>query len=376
LLESLICQGAQSQFMTVQNRQSRVKMSDVARESGVSLSTVSMVLANKPGLPAETRMKVLSVARSMGYAPRRTGLVVPTVSPLRTVGVVTRTRLNEVPINDHFYALVMGGIEAACRQNNLSMLYSTVHSDVHNHPLEVPRLLQSGGADGLLLVGIYLDQSLCNKINESQLPVVLVDSYAECDQFDNVVSDNFKGAYQATCHLIEKGHRKIGFIGGAANSYPSFAERRRGYSQALRDHQISDAFFVDCISNRDEAVEAARDLLGNHPELTALVGVNDFVAIAAMHVAVELGRRVGDDLSIIGYDDILLSESVIPRLTTMQVDKLAMGRTSVQLLINRVAQPDLAHITATMNTRLIERNSVKAISAGIHMPMEALPRQN
>jgi len=351
-------------------------MADVARESGVSLSTVSMVFGNKPGLPAETRMKVLAAARSLGYSPRRAGLAASVAGALRTVGVVTRTRLNEIPRNDHFYSLVIAGIETACRQNNLAMLYSTVHSDLENRPLEVPRLLQEGGADGLLLVGIYLDRNLCKTVNQSQLPIVLVDSYAECDEFDNVVSDNFKGAYQATCHLIEKGHRNIGFIGGAANSYPSFAERRRGYSQALHDHQICEAFFADCISEREEAIEAARGLLGSHPELTALVGVNDFVAITAMHVAVELGRRIGDDLSIIGYDDILLSESVIPQLTTMQVDKLAMGRTAVQLLVNRVAQPDLARITATMNTRLIVRNSIKAIPVGIQMPVETSPRQN
>ena len=365
----------QSTFMS-QTRRARVNMADVARESGVSLSTVSMVFGHKPGLPVETRTKVLNAAKSLGYSPRSTStssLPVARPGTLRTIGVVMRARLNELPRNDHFYSVVFAGIEGACRDNNLVLLYTTVYSDLENRPLEIPRLLKECGADGLLLVGLYIDEGLYKLIKHTRMPVVLVDSYAEYADFDNVVSDNFNGAYQATCYLIEKGHHKIGFVGGSEHTYPSFSERRRGYLQALRDYQISEAFFADCSSDRDDAVNAIRHLLGEHHELTALVGVNDFVAIIAMHVALELGRRVGDDLSIIGYDDILLAESVIPPLTTMQVDKLAMGRTAVQLLINRAAQPDLARITATMGAHLIERNSIQPLPAGIQVPIGGLP---
>ena len=350
-------------------------MADVARESGVSLSTVSIVFSDKPGLPSETRLRVLNAARRLGYNPRRT-TTFNQMGLLRTVGLVMRTRSDEIPRSDHFYSHVVAGIESACRQNNLNLLYATMCVDPDLRPVELPGLIENGGADGLLLLGVRVDEMLCQMLDQCALPVVLVDSYQDRDEhtYDQILSDNEQGAYQATQYLIEKGHRKLGFIGGSANtSYPSFDSRRKGFARALRDYQIEEAIFVDCRSDRDEAIAAARELLSQHPELTALVGVNDFIAITAMHVVVERGRRVGGDLAIIGFDDILLSESVIPPLTTMQVDKIAMGRLAVCMLMNRSEQPNSARATLTLHPRLIERNSVMAVPASIALSVAGLP---
>lgn len=355
-----------------ENRRARVNMADVARESGVSLSTVSIVFSDKPGLPSETRLRVLDAARRLGYNPRRYTSA-NQIGPLRTVGLVMRsTKSDEIPRSDHFYSHVVAGIESACRQNNLNLLYATINVDLELRPVELPGLVKNGGADGLLLVGVRVDDKLRRTLDQCAVPVILVDSYQEKDEhtFDQVLSDNDQGAYQATQYLIGKGHRKIGFIGGSADTYPSFELRRKGFTRALRDHQIDEPFFADCHSDRDEAIEAARKLLSYHPEVTALVGVNDYIAIAAMHVAVELSRRVGGDLAIIGFDDILLSESVIPPLTTMQVDKIAMGRMAVNLLMNRSEQPNSAHATLILHPRLIERNSVMAVTASTPLSVE------
>lgn len=361
----------------VENLRSRVKMADVARESGVSLSTVSIVFSDKPGLPSETRLRVLNAARRLGYNPRRSTSF-NQMGLLRTVGLVMRTRSDEIPRSDHFYSHVVAGIESACRQNNLNLLYATICVDSDLRPVELPGLIENGGADGLLLLGVRVDEMLHQMLHQSALPVVLVDSYQDRDEhtYDQILSDNEQGAYQATQYLIEKGHRKLAFIGGSAHTYPSFDARRKGFARALRDTQIEEAIYVDCRSDRDEAIAAARQLLSRHPELTALVGVNDFIAITAMHVAVERGRRVGGDLAIIGFDDILLSESVIPPLTTMQVDKLAMGRMAVCMLMNRSEQPNSARATLTLHPRLIERNSVMAVPASIALPVAELPVLN
>jgi LacI family transcriptional regulator len=342
----------------VQNRRARVNMANVARESGVSLSTVSMVFSDKPGLPAETRQRVLNTARILGYNPRRISTSGPT-GTLRTVGLLVKSQFNEIPRSDQFYSLVLSGIEAACRARGLSLMYATMSTDVYNHPLEIPALMENGGADGLLLVGVLIDADLAKMLNQRGTPVILVDSYSEGMDFDCVVSDNQAGTYQATQYLIDNGHRKIGFLGGSEDAFPSFAERRRGYLKAMQDNQICETHIADCLSRREDAIEAARALLLAHPDLTALVGVNDFVAITAMHVAKELGRHVGEDLSLIGYDDILLSESVIPPLTTMQVDKHIMGQMAVQLLANRVEQPDSGRVTITIHPGLVERHSVR-----------------
>jgi len=238
-----------------------------------------------------------------------------------------------------------------------------MNTDLDNYALEIPSLIDNDSADGLLLAGMMVDENLSKLLKQTGKPVVLVDAYTDGSEYDSIISDNENGAFQATQYLIEKGHRKIGFIGGSDTGFPSFTDRRRGYRRALQEHQIQESVLVDCYSRREDSIDAARTLLLEHPELTALVGANDFIAINAMIAANHLGRRVGEDLSIIGFDDILMSESVIPSLTTMQIDKTAMGRLSVQILLNREEEPKSGRITVVVHPRLIERNSVKCIQS-------------
>jgi len=351
-----------------QNRSSRVNMADVAHESGVSLSTVSMVFSDKPGLPAETRQRVMKAARKLGYNPRRTQTTNPK-GILQTVGLVIKSQFNEIPRSDQFYSQVVAGIEQGCRQHHLNLMYATMNTDLDNYALEIPSLIENDSVDGLLLVGMMVDENLNKILKQSGKPVVLVDSYSDCRDYDAVISDNEHGAFLATEYLIEKGHRKIGFIGGSDTGFPSFMDRRRGYRKALRERQIPQSFFADCYSRREDSIDAARTLLLEHPDLTALVGANDFIAINAMVAANHLGRRVGEDLSIVGFDDILMAESVIPSLTTMLIDKTVMGRMSVQILLNREEDTKSGRITVVVHPRLVERNSVKRI------PSEPLPVQ-
>jgi LacI family transcriptional regulator len=332
-------------------------MADVARESGVSLSTVSMVFSDKPGLPAETRQRVLNTARALGYNLRR--VQTNAAGTVRTITLLNKSQFNDIPRSDQFYSYVVAGTEAACRQRGINLVYATMNTDMDNRALEIPDLLEHGHIGGLLLVGAWLDTALVKLLNRRGISTVLVDSYCDCYNYDSVVSNNVGGAYQATEYLIQKGHRKIGFVGGFNQGFHSFRERRLGYQKALQDHQISEVFFANCYSKRENAIEVTHKLLLEHPDLTALVGANDFIAISMMHVANELGKRVGEDISLIGFDDIVLSESVIPPLTTMQVDKVAMGKAAVDLLIRRVENPDASTMTITIHPRLVERSSVK-----------------
>ncbi|HZY42421.1 MAG TPA: substrate-binding domain-containing protein, partial [Anaerolineae bacterium] len=171
----------------------------------------------------------------------------------------------------------------------------------------------------------------------------------------------FQGAYRAVSYLIEHGHRHIGLVGTGRRAYPSIFERRRGYLEALQDHGIAETYFADCILQPDEAHHCAKELLSRNPQITAMFGANDRVTIAAMHAATELGRRIPDDLSFVGFDDIDLAHLVVPALTTMQVDKISLGRLAVQTLLNRVQMPALPPTVTALRTRLIERQSVKDI---------------
>ena len=341
----------------------KVTMSDIARGSGLSLSTVSLVLNDKPGLPLETRLKVMNVARQLGYPVRSTPIPRPT--SLSTIGMLVKRSLGDEapPSTNIFFSHVIAGIEAACRRENISMMYSSLLVDEHNNSLEIPRLINENGIEGLLLVGNFVDERLSAALLQRNIPTVLVDAYCCTSQYDSVVTDNQEGAYKAVEYLVQKGHRHIAFLGSFADTRLSFRYRREGYNQALADFGIPDRYYGDCAHNDREAIVATtRSLLNENPQITAILGCNDQVSLISMHGILEVGKRVPNDISIIGFDNSSNADISIPPLTTMNIDKISMGRLAVQLLMNRAENPDQAIVTLFLHTHLIERQTVRAIT--------------
>jgi DNA-binding LacI/PurR family transcriptional regulator len=336
-------------------------MAQIAELSGVSLATVSLVLRDRPGVGPETRQRVLEVARELGYLPPK--LSAPYTPPLSSVGLILKADPLDVPQPNKFYSHVVAGIEQACRRQNINLLYATLPVDEDSYPLELPRILtEEDSTDGLLLVGAFVSEALGQVVERHSVPIVLVDAYAVADVYDAVLSDNRAGAYRAVSYLIERGHRQIGLVGYHPNAYPSIEERRDGYRQALADRGIADQYVAEChIINTEEIAQATAELLRRHPHITALFGVNDDVAIAVIETVRQLGRRVPEDLSVVGFDDIDLAGCVSPSLTTLHVDKVGMGRLAIQLLINRAERPEASPVKALICPRLVERQSVCSI---------------
>jgi LacI family transcriptional regulator len=305
---------------------------------------------------------VFDAARSLGYRKRQPSEAVPTRA-LRDIGVIVKARLYDKPEHNQFYAPVLAGIEAACRKQQINLLYATVPVDEDNHPQELPRMLLEDGLDGLLLIGAFVDATIARLMHRSPTPTVLVDAYAADNGYDSVVSDNFRGAYQAVAHLLQQGHRRIGVVGSMPGAYPSIEERRRGYLQALSDYGVTQPLFADSHIAHLEAAAAAVELLRRVPDITGLFCCNDLIAIEVMRAAQQLGRGVPDDLSIVGFDDIDLAAHVAPALTTMHVDKVSMGRMAVQLLAQRVEFRDASCVTAVLRPTLVERQSVRTVTA-------------
>jgi LacI family transcriptional regulator, galactose operon repressor len=340
----------------------RVTIEEIARQSGVSLATVSLVLRDKPGITEETRRRVIDTARSLGYQRRpQAGSVA--LLDLQQIGVIVKTRPDDQPQANPFYAPVLAGVEAMCRKSQINLLYATVPVDLDNHPLALPRMLLEDQIDGVLLVGAFVDHTIEHMLRQRNTPVVLVDAYATEQCYDAVVSDNFRGAYEAVSYLVQRGHHHIGMVGSLPNAYPSITERRRGYVQALVDHQISGRYFADSHIDMAEVAAATGDLLRREPQITALFCCNDATALSAMRAAQAGGWRTPEDLSIVGFDDIDLAAHVVPALTTMRVDKIGMGRLAVQLLANRAEFPNAACATVVLRPTLVERESVRGRSS-------------
>lgn len=341
----------------------KVNISDIARLSGVSVSTVSLVLNNKPGVSQETRARVLEVAAELGYSFK------PSTTqwknqPLATVGMLVKTDPDIPPQANPFYSKVIVGIEDACRRKGINLLFATLPVDENNRPVEVPQLLHNDMVDGLLMVGTYVDDTF-SLPNRRTPPIVLVDGYSDTGRYDTVVSDNFHAAYQAVEYLIEKGHRHIGLVGSDVNCYPSLQERRNGYLRALKENQIGEVFIANFNLNKSKGYQETVNLLTEHSKITALFCVNDDIASAALRAAQSLGKGVPEEISILGYDDTYIAANTHPALTTMHVDTVAMGRAAVHLLSLRLENPETARMTLTIHPWLVERESISRAPGAI-----------
>jgi LacI family transcriptional regulator len=337
----------------------RVTIGDVARASKTSVSTVSLVLRSKPGIGLDTRRRVLEAARALGYR-RQSPAAVSSGQATLNIGLILRARARTrdvaMPVVNPFYSWVVAGIDAAGRQQRLNLLYASLPVDQENRPLDLPRHLLDQTLDGVLLVGAFDDETIDEIAAGRSAPVVLVDAPARSHQYDAVVSDNEGGAYAAVKHLIGLGHRHIALVAPHPQADPVFSQRRDGYLRAVREHGL-EAYATDEARTPEEVAAAVAPLLRRQPEITALFGSNDTVAIAALRGAQAMGRRVPDDLSVIGFDDIEISGQTAPPLTTMAVDKLSMGILGVQLLSHRLAWPDAAIALTSLRPNLIERAS-------------------
>jgi LacI family transcriptional regulator len=343
-----------------------VSMAEVAKLSGVSLSTVSLVLNQKPGIPYETRSKVLHAAQTLGYQRKsKASAHKQEQSPqIRKIGVFVKSQIDDPipPTSNVFYSHVLAGIEECCRLHNLLLMLSAVRTDTNSFPIEIPLLLQDNAFDAVLLVGICINNTFDTALEQSGLPAVLVDAPSHDHKYDAVVINNFEAGYKVANHLIEQGHYCIAFIGGFENSHPSFVDRRHGYLQALRDKGITEHYIVDCSYNDPQAVaETMRRIRQDRPETTAIMACNDKVAVELIQAANELGIAIPDDISIIGFDNIIMADRITPPLTTMNVDKVSLGRLGVELLLYRSRFPESAVMQAVLSTTLLERKSVRRL---------------
>jgi LacI family transcriptional regulator len=347
----------------------RVTIEDIAHHSNTSITTVSMVLRDKPGIGAETRERVLEVARELGYQRRTPGATRQTP---RTAAMILRTRADargaHIPSVNPFYADVIDGLESAARTRRINLLYGTLPVGPANQPYQLPDHLLDQQLDGVLLIGAFAEETIDAIAAGRSGPVVLVDGPAVPSPHDTVASDNEGGASIAVRHLLERGHRHIAMIGTDLDADPNLRQRRAGYLRALAERGLEPRVVQTHRVSPQAISDAAVELLTAHPELTAIVGANDAAAIEAMRGAQRAGRQIPADLSVIGFDDIALASEVRPALTTMAVDRLTMGRQAIRLLEDRLETPGACRIMTVLQPTLTIRDSVGPVPAGTPAP--------
>jgi LacI family transcriptional regulator len=354
-----------------------VTAKDVADAANVSVVTVSRVLNNYAHVTPAVRERVLRVASELGYAGRRrvakadAGDAAAQSAPLRDVGFLFDSHVDDDEVaSNPFWSHILAGVEAAARERGINLAYRAI-AGMAREPQALLAAIRSMRLDGVLLVGTAGPQTV-RTVQLAGLPLVLVDNHVPQCPVDSVLSDNMEGARAAVNYLIGQGHRTIAFIagpraGGASrvNAVYTVEQRAIGYWTAMREAElpIDDALFESCNMTTGGAYEACKRLLQSGARFSAVVCANDAAAIGAIRALREAGRRVPEDVSVVGFDDIDLAEHLSPPLTTVRIHKRAIGVTAVKRLIERARDPEAMPVTILLPTELVTRGSVASFDA-------------
>jgi LacI family transcriptional regulator len=330
-----------------------VTIIDVARESGVSYSTVSRVLSGFEHVSTDAREKVLAAADRLGY--------VVNVQARSLAGGRSRVVGVLVPALDNGYILeVARGIDEELNKEGYSLMLYTTHQH-GGKETQFVNTIANGLCDGLLLVVPLVPTHYLEALQKRKFPFVMVDQADPTNQSSTVYATNWQGAYDATTHLISLGHRRIGLITGRMD-LASGIERLDGYKAALADHGLPLDESLICPGDffQPTGYSGGHHLLSLPTPPTAIFASNDLMAFGVLQAAGERGLRVPDDLSVIGFDDIPHALMVHPRLTTVHQPLDQMGRVSVRMLLDLIENPQKPPRHLTLGTRLILRESTAA----------------
>ena len=338
---------------------------DIAKKSGVSLSTVSRVLNNNSRVNEELRSKVLSVIKETRYMPNVSARSLRMGKKYRyqktgNIGFV----IPEESIGgfaDPFYSSILNGIISQANDSDLALLCDTVKSD-YSETVDLPKMLRERAVDGLVAAG-PLNRVFVAQVQRMKIPLVLVESYLPGFEIDSILSDNFQGAYNAVKHLVDCGHGRIAMLRNPPD-HETNADRFSGYRAALKDSGIE--YDDKLVQMTDGSMEGGYNdmltLLDRGKPFTALFANNDNAAIGAKSAAESRGLKVPEDISMVGFDNIILSSEVITNLTTVDVPKRDMGKAAVRRLQELLDGKNPQASKLMMSSRLVERKSVRKIS--------------
>ncbi len=332
----------------------RATLALVAQRAGVSKATASKALNGRDGVSAETRERVLNVMKELRYVPI-TGRAIGGVPAMVTV---------LFDAHDSLYAAhVMSGVVAAGLEFDVDVVVTNPTSRHHFEPLTVDwfRRIADKGHIGVIVVTTEMTPETARVASDAGLAVVAVDPVNPRDVDDELISvsaTNWRGGLQATQHLIDLGHRRIGFAGGRPESQPG-RERFQGHLAALQGADIE--FEPDLIRRAGFRYSAGRsmgeELLGLSPPPTAIAAGCDASALGFMAAARQRNLRLPDDLSIVGFDDTYAAESASPLLTTIRQPLREMGRVAIRTVLSmaRGDVPETNHFE--LATTLVVRDS-------------------
>ncbi len=342
--------------MIYKNRQ--VTISQVAKEAGVSSQTVSRVINNRQEITPETRLHVQEVIKRLGYQPNA---IARSLSLRRshTLGVVTSGLEYYGPSH------ILVGVEQGANQAGLSIFLNLLHQPESENIGPIVNSLMSRQVEGIIWAVPEIGNNRSwfrESITQLPIPVIFLSTQPR-DDLNVVEIDNRHGAYLATEHLLARGYRKIGLITGPLTWWAA-GERRRGWEEALRAAGIplSDSQVVEGNWSAESGEQGLHELLEKSPDTQAVFACNDQMALGLMQAARSLGKRIPQDLAVVGFDDIPESAFYYPPLTTIRQGLYELGQAAVKTFVNireteRRGEPTSSAQTVWLQPQLVVRES-------------------
>jgi len=330
---------------------------DVAARAGVSVATVSRVVNRSPHrVSPATQRRVQAAVQALAY---ESNIIARGLKKRSTRSVA----LIVPDISNPFFPAIARGIEDVARARGYAVLLCNTYEDLERERAYLD-LLAKRMVDGLVFATAGSNTRHLRALRREGRPVVLVARDVAGVRIDTVLVDNFRGEFEATTHLLGLGHRRIAHITGPRSLHVA-SERRRGYLQALEAAGVprSDAVIVEGDFAAEGGRQAVQHLLERGVRFTAVAAANDLMAIGAMEALRHAGRRIPQDVAVVGFDDITFASLVSPALTTVAQPKYRMGQLAMERLLELMDGADEGGRQTVLIPQLVVRESCGARAA-------------
>lgn len=330
----------------------KVTMKDIAQRLNVSTVTVSKALSDKDGVGSELRDKIRTVAVEMGY---RFNSLAKSMKEGKSynIGVIIAERYIKNDDDNAFYLKMYHNVVTALAEVNYYGIMEIVTTEAEKE-LFIPNIISDNKVDGIIIIGQMASDYL-SVIKKSDMPLVFLDFYDEILDVDSVISDSFYGAYTLTNHIIDMGHKDIGFVGNIFAT-SSILDRYLGYYKAMitNDLSINESWIINDRSEDGAYIDFA---LPQHMP-TAFVCNCDSVAYLFIRKLKKEGYKVPKDISVVGFDNYIYANLSSPKLTTVEVDMEAMAETAVKAVMRKIQGDDRSFGRKVISGKLVYRDSV------------------
>lgn len=337
-----------------------VTIEDIAREAGVSATTVSNVIHGRTNkVSAYTVELINEIIRERGYVPNLSARAMKTRSS-KVVALINHleSRDQEKFMSDPFFMDLTSAVEKALREQGYFLMIRAISESE-----DLLAFLRNWNVEGVFMPGLFEDEPFYKTLRDLKLPVVLTDSYvSDLGHMANVGLQDFEGGRIATEHLIRNGHKRIVFAGPKVKSGGVVEQRLLGYKRALADNEIpfDESLVYECEFSTTKMMELGGEL-AKREDITAVFATADMLAAGLMSGLQQAGRMVPRDISIVGFDDINWARMTMPMLTTVHQDAVKKGRLAAECMIRLLEGETVNARNQILPVRLIQRHSVRKV---------------